>query len=81
MQNPLDLKIVQETYYKHNSNRKKTKANRFKRNHFLQLHIILVDGHAVKLSFTDFLEHFIDIFDCFIDLFAVLLSRDIPHIR
>lgn len=69
MQNSLNFQIVEEADYKHNSYGKKAETYRFEGDHFLQLHVVLVYGHAVVFSLFYLLEYFVYVLYCSVDLF------------
>lgn len=59
VQHPLYLEVVEEADDQDYRNGEEPKAYRFERYHFLQLHVVLINGHGVLLPLLYLLEHFV----------------------
>lgn len=72
---------MQETNNKDNSDGQEPKSNALETDHFLKFHIILINCHAVDLSFLNLLKNFIQILNSCINFLAVFCFRDECNIR
>lgn len=76
-----DLQVVKETDDEHNGDREEPEADTLETDHLLQLHVVLVDGHAVDLPLLHLLEHFVQVLHRCVNLATVFCLRDVRHIR